>query len=232
MFPKNLQDGYQRFISNRFSDEHQRYELLADKGQKPSTLLIGCSDSRVSPTVIFDVQPGEIFVVRNIANIVPPYTKGDNRHHGTSAALEYAVALLKVKNIVVLGHASCGGIHTFASKEIYNLEVSDFIDPWIRLLEPAHKKIIDGEQLQLTNLQEYLTLLELESIKNSIENLKTFPFIRKRLEEETLSLNGAFFSVASGDLLVLDLNTGLFKALERGDGNNNSPKYFGIAEPV
>src|ERR687894_2283703 len=114
MFPTRLTEGYRAFLDGRFPSEKSRFEALAEKGQSPEVMVIGCCDSRVSPEVIFDASPGELFVVRNVANLVPPYETG-GEYHGTSAALEFAVQALKVRHIVVLGHARCGGIRAFAA---------------------------------------------------------------------------------------------------------------------
>src|SRR6202166_1891116 len=131
-FPKRLIDGYNAFSDSRLQKEQDRYRQLAEQGQKPQIMVIGCCDSRVSPEVIFDSSPGELFVVRNVANIVPPYAP-DGHAHGVSAALEFGVAALKVKHIVVLGHARCGGVKAFAEKS-EPLSPGDFIGNWVRLM--------------------------------------------------------------------------------------------------
>src|SRR5919112_6021262 len=133
MFPQRLTEGYRAFLDERLPREKNRFEALAEKGQSPEMMVIGCCDSRVSPEVIFDASPGELFVVRNVANIVPPYTP-DDEHHGTSAALEFAVQALRVKHIVILGHASCGGIRAFAVPGDQPLTESDFIGHWMSLI--------------------------------------------------------------------------------------------------
>ena len=131
-FPERLHQGYRAFRAGRLPTEQSRYRELAERGQAPETMVVGCCDSRVSPEVIFDARPGELFVVRNVANLVPPYSP-DGLYHGVSAALEYGVAVLRVKHLVVLGHARCGGIQAFAS----NAPTGDFIGKWISLLAPA-----------------------------------------------------------------------------------------------
>src|SRR5262245_64865263 len=117
MLPDRLTEGYRAFLAGRFASERYRYEQLAESGQKPEIMVIGCVDSRVSPEVIFDASPGELLVVRNVANLVPPYEPDRNSQHGTSAALEFGVQALRVKHIVVLGHAHCGGIRAFADEQ-------------------------------------------------------------------------------------------------------------------
>ena len=137
MFPPQLESGYRAFLGDRFVRERQRFRDVADR-QRPEVMVIGCCDSRVSPEVIFDTSPGEIFVVRNVANLVPPYETG-GEYHGTSAALEFAVQALKVKHIVVLGHARCGGIRAFAGDRA-PLSSGDFIGKWMSLITPAAKR--------------------------------------------------------------------------------------------
>lgn len=205
MFPQRLTDGYRSFLDERFPSEKGRFEALAEKGQSPEVMVIGCCDSRVSPEVIFDASPGELFVVRNVANLVPPYETGGD-YHGTSAALEFAVQALRVKHIVVLGHARCGGVRAFAD-DTAPLSPGDFIGRWMNLIKPA------GERLgpHHGNLEEYLPRLELAAIENSLKNLMTFPCVRILVERGKLELHGAYFGVATGVLLVRDAQTGEFK---------------------
>jgi len=205
MFPTRLTEGYRAFLDGRFPSERSRFEALAEKGQSPEVMVIGCCDSRVSPEVIFDASPGELFVVRNVANLVPPYETGGD-YHGTSAALEFAVQALRVKHIVVLGHAGCGGVRAFAD-ETAPLSPGDFIGRWMSLIKPA------GERLgpHNGNLDQYLPRLELAAIENSLKNLMTFPCVRILVERGKLHLHGAYFGVATGVLLVRDPETGEFK---------------------
>jgi carbonic anhydrase len=182
------------FRDGRLAAEQGRYRELAVHGQTPETMVIGCCDSRVSPEVIFDVGPGELFVVRNVANLIPPYSP-DNAYHGISSALEYAVTVLQVRHIVVLGHARCGGVQAFAD----DAAGGEFIGKWISLLAPVAAEI----EAQ-SDEPEYLTRLEQASILASLQNLQTFPFIRRRCESHTLALHGAYFDVASGELSALD----------------------------
>ena len=205
MFPTRLTDGYRAFLDSSFPREKGRYELLAEKGQSPDVMIIGCCDSRVSPEVIFDASPGELFVVRNVANLVPPYeTQGD--FHGTSAALEFAVQALRVGHIVVLGHARCGGIRAFAD-DTAPLSPGDFIGRWMSLIAPA---TADAGP-RGSDFSEYLTRLELAAIENSIRNLMTFPCVRILVERGKLQLHGAYFGVATGVLLLRDPETGAFQ---------------------
>ena len=211
MFPERLTQGYRSFLGGRFASERARYQDLASSGQSPSIMVIGCVDSRVSPEVIFDAAPGEILVARNVANLVPAYeppSQEDPSHqHGTSAALEFAVRALKVRHIVVLGHAFCGGIKAFISEDA-PLSASDFIGRWMRQVAPAADAIgpRDGE-----GEDGYLRKLEFASVELSLKNLMTFPFVKTAVEAGELQLHGAYFGVASGRLLVWSKRTGSFE---------------------
>ncbi|MDB5647620.1 carbonic anhydrase [Methylobacterium sp.] len=202
MFPEALKAGYRSFVDGRLTDEAKRYAKLAE-GQSPEVLMISCCDSRVSPEVIFDTGPGELFVIRNVANIVPPCETGGD-FHGTSAAIEFAVQGLEVKHIVVLGHASCGGIKAYANPA-KPLSKGDFIGKWVSLVEPAAAKAGD------TSVPDYQTRLEYAMVGQSLENLMTFPFVRERVESGRLALHGAHFGIARGELLLRDPETGEFK---------------------
>jgi carbonic anhydrase len=203
MLPDRLTQGYRAFLGDRFQREQSRYRALAD-GQSPEVMVISCCDSRVSPEVIFDASPGELFVVRNVANLVPPYETG-GEYHGTSAALEFAVQALRVKHIVVLGHARCGGIRAFAD-ESAPLSPGDFIGRWMTLIGPAADRL--GPRRG--DLADYLAKLELAAIDNSLANLMTFPCVRILVERGKLHLHGAYFGIGTGVLLVRDPRTGAF----------------------
>lgn len=208
MFPDSLIAGYKSFLGDRFSRESQRYETLGTTGQSPEVLVIGCCDSRVSPEVIFDAGPGELFVVRNVANIVPPYEAG-GQFHGTSAALEFAVEALKVKHIVIMGHASCGGIRSFAEKRA-PLSSGDFIGKWMSIIAPAVDTLEDPGE---TPSEDYITRLALAAVEQSLANLMTFGSVRRRVDTGELQLHGAYFGIASGHLLVRDPETRRFEAV-------------------
>ncbi|HEY2136799.1 MAG TPA: carbonic anhydrase, partial [Xanthobacteraceae bacterium] len=202
-FPPLLIEGYRAFLAGRLPHEQDRFRELAETGQSPDVMVIGCCDSRVSPEVIFDARPGELFVVRNVANIVPPYAP-DGQAHGVSAALEFGVAALKVKHIVVLGHAHCGGVKAFA-EDAEPLSPGDFIGKWMRLMAPAMDKV--GPRGGLSHA-DYLTRLEQANVANSLDNLMSFPRLRKRIERGLVALHGAYFGVATGELLVRDERSG------------------------
>jgi carbonic anhydrase len=207
-FPERLVEGYRDFLSARLPVEQSRYRELAERGQSPEIMVIGCADSRVSPEVIFNARPGELFVVRNVANLVPPYAP-DGQAHGVSAALEFGVAALKVQHIVVLGHAQCGGVKAFA-EDAEPLSPGDFIGKWMSLMAPALDKV--GPRGGLSQ-EEYLTRLEQANVVNSLDNLMTFPRLRKLIERGNVSIHGAYFGVAKGQLSVLDRETGEFRSV-------------------
>ncbi len=208
-FPRRLAEGYENFLGGRFGRERERFEELAARGQSPDVLLIGCCDSRVSPELIFDAGPGEIFVLRNVANLVPPYKPNDD-YHGTSAAIEFAVMGLKVKHIVVMGHAQCGGVKAFADMKadpyMRPLAPGDFIGGWIKLLAPAAERL----GLPDETAADWPERLALELVKQSIENLRSFPYIATLETRGWLTLHGAYFGVATGELLALDETDGQF----------------------
>jgi carbonic anhydrase len=210
-FPQRLLDGYRSFRETRLPAEQTRYRETAEMGQRPEIMVIGCCDSRVSPEVIFDARPGELFVVRNVANLVPPYeTAGEQ--HGVSAALEFAVQGLKVKHIVVLGHARCGGVKAFAAQD-EPLSPGDFIGKWMSLIAPAAAAV--GERGSRP-FGEYLTALEWASIVKTLDNLMTFPFVRAPAERGAIKLHAAYFDVATGVILVRDPQTGRFDTIDGG----------------
>jgi carbonic anhydrase len=205
-FPQRLIDGYSAFLRERLPREQSRFRELAETGQHPEIMVIGCADSRVSPEVIFDARPGELFVARNVANLVPPYSP-DGATRAMSAALEFAVQSLKVKHIVVLGHAQCGGIRAFA-QQTAPLSPGDFIGRWMALIAPAAKAVGPRGDRPLA---DYLTRLEQASVIKMVDNLMTFPYIKSLVERGRLTLHGAFFGVATGELSVLDKKSSEFR---------------------
>jgi len=205
-FPQQLVTGYRTFATQRLPTEQSRYRELSERGQSPEVMVIGCCDSRVSPEVIFDAGPGELFVVRNVANLVPPYAP-DEAAHGVSAALEFAVQVLRVKHIVVLGHAQCGGIKALVEPS-EPLSPGDFIGRWMALLAPTVEQTPRGGGEALA---DFATRLEQRAVKTSLANLMTFPCISVLVERGKLQLHGAYFGVARGSLSVLDPATGTFE---------------------
>lgn len=183
--------GYRRFRSGVYAEQVELYQTLS-QGQDPDIMLIGCADSRAEPSDIFNAAPGQMFVVRNVANLVPPYEPNGGLH-GVSAALEFAVNILKVKIIVVMGHGGCGGITASLTKNDSPL-IGEFVAPWVKLLDEARDRVLESQPV---NPQ---FALELEGIETSIQNLMTFPFVRDKVEAGTLELHGAWFAIRHGDL--------------------------------
>lgn len=205
-FPSALLKGYHEFKKSRFPRENQHYRDLAIQGQTPETLVIACCDSRAAPEIIFDAVPGEIFVVRNVANLVPSY-EPDGEYHSTSAALEFAVQSLRVKHIVVLGHGRCGGIMAALDPAAEPLSPGDFIGKWMGLLAPVAEAIATKQGLSKAERQ---TALEHQSIANSIANLRTFPCVSILEGRGRLDIYGAWFDISNGELLVMDPDTNEF----------------------
>ena len=210
-FPPHLLEGYRTFTSQRLPTEQSRYRELSERGQSPAVMVIGCCDSRVSPEVIFDAGPGELFVVRNVANLVPVY-QPDGGAHGVSAALEYAVNVLRIKHIVVLGHAQCGGIRAFID-DIEPLSPGDFIGRWMSQIAPAAASLGPREAM---DRETYQRRLEFASVELSLRNLMTFPCVQILVGRGKLALHGAYFGIASGRLLVRDAATGAFEPVMEG----------------
>lgn len=202
--PEELIAGYQNFKRGRYDAE--RYRSLAREGQSPRTMVIACCDSRSAPETIFDAGPGELFVLRNIANMVPPY-EPDAQFHGTSSALEFAVQSLKVSSVVVMGHGRCGGIQAALHPSDKPLSPGDFIGHWMRLLAPAAEAV--SENALMTPVERQ-TALERISIRYSIANLRTFPWLRAMEEAGKLTLYGAWFDISTGELWVMDRTSGDF----------------------
>ncbi len=187
-----LLDGYRRFRRDAWPDRRRLFELLADHGQQPRAMVITCADSRVDPSMIFDTAPGELFVVRNVASLVPPYAP-DAAHHGTSAALEFGVRVLDVPDLLVMGHGMCGGVR--ALLEGPPPEASDFIAQWIAIAAPAKQRT-----LAQANPSEWQLRCEQETVKLTLDNLLTFPWIKQRVSAGRLRLHGAHFDIRSGEL--------------------------------
>jgi carbonic anhydrase len=198
----NLIEGLQRFRSGSFLDHRERLHHLAQVGQAPRTMVISCCDSRLDPQMIFAAAPGDLLVVRNIANLVPPY-QPDAVHHGTSAALEFGVCRLGVEQIVILGHSQCGGVRALLTSSVDG----DFIGSWMNIAAEARKVT------QLCPEDEAQRVGELACIGVSLRNLMTFPWIRERVETGRLTLLGCFFDFETGNLLHRDLDSAQFVPL-------------------
>ncbi len=196
----DLIDGYHRFRTSEYRRHRDRWSELSE-AQNPQVMMIACSDSRVDPAQIFDTVPGEIFVVRNVANLVPPFETGGGRH-GVSAALEFAVTQLEVPEVVVVGHGSCGGVKASLTGVFDGAAPGDggFVAHWVDMLHEARAKIVAEHGTG----PEAVRALELETVRVSIANLRTFPFVAAREAAGKLTLRGAYFAIADGVLHVMD----------------------------
>jgi carbonic anhydrase len=196
----DLLDGYQRFRTSEYRRHRDRWSELSE-GQSPKVMVIACSDSRVDPAQIFDTVPGEIFVVRNVANLVPPFEL-DGSRHGVSAALEFAVTQLEVTEIVVLGHGACGGVHAALSQRFKGAPPGSggFIAHWVDMLDEARERIVAEHGVGA----EAIRALELETVRVSIANLRTFPCIPEHEAAGRLRIHGAYFAIADGVLHVME----------------------------
>ena len=203
-----LLDGYRRFRTDAYQHARARFDQL-QQGQSPKVMVIACSDSRVDPTMIFDSGPGEVFVVRNIANLVPPY-ENDGGRHGVSAAVEFAVTQLEVEEIVVLGHGKCGGVHAALTRKFEGSAPGHggFISQWIGLLDGARDDILASHPGQPIEALE--RELEHEAVAVSLRNLRTFPWVAERERQGRLQLHGAWFAIGEGELHLLDEAAGSF----------------------
>ena len=205
-FPAHLLEGYGRYLNKGFVRYKETHERLAVYGQTPDVMVISCCDSRVTPEGIFNVGPGELFVVRNVANLVPPYEDTEGQH-GTSAAIEFAVNGLKVKHIVIMGHGQCGGVKAFRENANAPMATGQFIGRWIKLLEPA---AIAMACMPVDKADDPQLAMEYAGIRQSLKNLMTFPFIEAAVSAGSLSLHGSWFDIGSGELRVMDAETQRF----------------------
>ncbi|MFC3703977.1 carbonic anhydrase [Devosia honganensis] len=199
-FPQHLLDGHAHFMSGRYAREKGRIRDMAEAGQTPTTMIIACCDSRAAPELIFDAGPGELFVLRNVGNLVPPY-EPDGNQHGTSAGIEYAVKVLNIANIVIMGHGRCGGITAALDPKFRPLDKGDFIGKWLTMLGDLPSQL--GQNGLLTP-SERQTAMERISIRNSIRNLRSFPYVAALEEEDKLAVHGAWFDISTGELWVMN----------------------------
>ena len=189
---ERLIEGFRSFRETYFEEQPEFYKALVEKGQRPDVMVIACSDSRVNPSIIAKAEPGELFIVRNVANLVPPYAP-DGQYHGTSAAIEFAVRDLKVEHIIVLGHSHCGGILCLCEGHADG-ESREFIDQWISIVGQAKDTSLTGKAQHRH--------VEHEAVKISLKNLMSFPWVRTRVEDGSLKLHGWMFDLEEGELLA------------------------------
>ena len=207
----HLVSGYRQFREKHYARYRSLFESLADKGQTPKTMIVSCCDSRVEPAAIFNTKPGELFVVRNVANLVPPYTpEGD--YHGTSAALEFAVCGLQVEHIVVLGHSRCGGIKAYLDGAYDPGAGGDFIVNWMSIIQSARDQVLHKHADE--EPEKLLRIMEQTAIGTSLNNLTRFPFIREKVAANKLQLHGGFFDIASGELSSRDPKSEEFEPIQ------------------
>lgn len=206
-----LVEGYRRFRAGQWVERHDRWEA-ARIGQEPQVMIIACADSRVDPSQIFDMAPGEAFIVRNIAALVPPFETTPG-HHGVSAALEFAVQVLEVKEIIVMGHGMCGGCKAALTQSLHGTEPGEggFIADWIGMLDEVREPIAAKYGTEGRDAER---AMEHAGIRVSLQNLRTFPCVRSKERDGKLRLRGAFFAIADGALHTLDEATGEFSPLD------------------
>lgn len=200
-----LIEGYRRFRAGTYQSNRSLYRDLAEKGQKPTKMIIGCSDARVDPAINFDTPPGDVFMVRNVANVVPPYTP-DGDHHGTSAALEFAVKALEVPTIAILGHAKCGGIGALVDSVPGAPAKTDFIETWMSVAEPARRVAQTRAETENKghDRAHVCRLCEMANVRVGIANLRTYPWIAEREAAARIALHGLYFDITTGDLFLLN----------------------------
>lgn len=211
--PNYLCERFRAWKATKFEDLRAWYARLMSEGQRPRTMLISCCDSRMDTVAMFGAEPGDLFVVRNVANLIPPYAP-DQDHHGTSAAVEYAVTALKVAHIVVVGHSSCGGVaacHDMCSGAAPELdEASSFIGRWMDILRPGYERI-SGEPCETR--EDALRALEHEAVRTSLRNLVTFPFVKQAVDDGLLTIHGVWIDISAGTMHGLEPDSGEFSAI-------------------
>lgn len=208
MTPQELIEGFKRFRERALTGDNAQFQNLVELGQTPSTLVVACCDSRVDPALILDCSPGDLFVIRNVANLVPP-AENQGHYHGTSAALEFGVRNLKVQHLIVLGHAQCGGIHALLERAVSKDE--SFIAEWMDIADAARQHV-EREHAGADSKTRH-RICEQSAILVSLENLMTFSWIRERVESGELALHGWYFDIEGGDLLGYNPATRQFETL-------------------
>jgi carbonic anhydrase len=208
-FPELLTDRYRRFKHRHFEPNIEQYEELAAYGQAPDVMIVSCCDSRVDPETIFSAMPGELFVMRNVANLIPPY-ETSGTYHGVSAAIEFAVLNLRIKHLVIMGHSGCGGVKAALDRAARETE-GQFITKWMSMLDSARLAVLSSHQG--SSRKEMEAALEHEGIKTSLKNLRSFPFLAELESNGRLALHGAYFDIATGQLSALNETTGKFYKL-------------------
>lgn len=198
---QTLIEGYQKFREQYFEGGDSSFATLVRQGQSPKALMIACSDSRVDPALVMNCQPGDLFMIRNVANLVPPY-EDDHGYHGTSAALEFGICVLGIQHVILFGHTQCGGIQSLLEHSHETCGSETFLTKWMELAQAAHDAVMDYHKDR--PLDEKIVLCGRYSLMNSLQNLKTFPWIRERVENGSLQLHAWNFNMATGELEEYD----------------------------
>ena len=206
-----LMEGFSRFRQNYFGEDRELYEQLTKQGQTPKTIIVGCCDSRVDPAIITDCNPGDLFTIRNVANLVPPYETAGN-YHGTSAALEFGVRHLNVDSIIVLGHSKCGGIRALLENAGTEANEKSFVSSWMKVATNARNRVLS--RMHGNTEEQMLRACEQEAILVSLDNLLTFPWILERVAQRKLVLYGWYFDLERGELLYFDPDSNHFQQLK------------------
>ncbi len=206
-----LIEGYQKFREHYFDKDNSTFAELVHQGQKPKVLMIACSDSRVDPALVMNCQPGDLFVIRNVANLIPPYEE-DQSYHGTSAALEFGICVLGIRHVILFGHTQCGGIQTLIEYSHESCGSKSFLTKWMELAKVAHEAIINYHPE--SSLEEKTTLCGQYSLINSLKNLQTFPWIAERVKQGSLSLHAWNFDISMGVLYEYDKEKNCFRTIE------------------
>lgn len=207
---EKLVEGFKRFHSHNYEENCALFDRLSKQGQSPKTIVVGCCDSRVDPAIVTDCDPGDLFIIRNVANLVPPFETRGN-YHGTSAALEFGVRHLEVENIVVLGHAQCGGIRALMNQESGAGAQEGFISSWMKVASNARNRVLS--RMHDEPLEKQVRACEQEGILVSLDNLLTFPWILERVAQNKLTLHGWYFDLERGELLRYNPDSNHFEAL-------------------
>ncbi|BAN35854.1 carbonate dehydratase [Sulfuricella denitrificans skB26] len=204
-----LLEGFKRFRHNIYDENPALFDRLTSQGQTPKTIVVGCCDSRVDPAIVTDCDPGDLFIIRNVANLVPPFETGGN-YHGTSAALEFGVRNLEVENIIVLGHAQCGGISALMQQAPDEEQQKGFVPSWMKVASNARNRVLS--RMHGEPREKQVRACEQEAILVSLDNLLTFPWILERVAQRKLTLHGWYFDLEHGELLRFNPDSNRFEA--------------------
>lgn len=203
--------GFRSFRETHFEGGDETFKNLVRRGQSPKVMVIACSDSRVDPAIITQAEPGELFVVRNVANLVPPY-ENDGHYHGTSAALEFAVTGLEVEHIVIIGHAQCGGIMALVDSDQPSPDTGSIVGKWMEIARQARDTVVQENPDASTG--DKCHACEKAAIRTSLTNLRSFPWVEEKITAGSLQIHGWYFDITEGALLAMDVTTGQFVPIE------------------